>query len=151
MTIQEAQAELDELRGLAAQGVDLAPYRARVARLYRAVCRKALRECNCRDVLPDALIEIYVKLKNTDTTMNELKSSARLVNGVVLQVGGTHYTNANLTDDVARKFLAEFPQRADWFAVLPNADKGEETASEVVEPKNEPTAQPKKKTPRKRK
>ena len=55
--------------------------------------------------------------------MDEYKSTARLVNGVVLQHNGNHYTNANLTDEVARDFLAKYPQRVDWFAVLPTDTK----------------------------
>ena len=121
MTYQEAQAELTELRGLAATDKSLATFKKRVNDLYMAVCRKRLRECNCKDVVDDALIEIYAKLqqlKNNDT-MENIESKARLVNGVVLKVDNNHYTNANITDDVARKFLAAFPQRKDWFAVLP--------------------------------
>lgn len=60
-------------------------------------------------------------------------AKARLVNGVVLQVGGVHYTNANLTDEVARTFLSAFPMRKDWFAVLPPA--------EVPEKQSEPKAE----------
>lgn len=46
-------------------------------------------------------------------------AQARLVMGVVVFCGGKHYTNKNLTDEVARLFLEKFPQRKDWFEVLP--------------------------------
>lgn len=75
-------------------------------------------------------------------------AKARLVNGVVLQVGGTHYTNANLTDEVARAFLSAFPMRKDWFAELPPAEaedaekQGEKDAENVTEkPADEPKAE----------
>lgn len=92
-------------------------------------------------------------------------AKARLVNGVVLQVGGIHYTNANITDEVARAFLSAFPMRKDWFAELPpaevkeDAEKQDEPKAEDVpekpadEPKVEeqPTAPAEKKSAGKRK
>ena len=87
---------------------------------------------------------------------------ARLVRGVVIQRNGNHYTNANITDEIAREFLAEFPQRKDWFEVLPSATSSKEvvaevaenptkTASKDVESENKPTTPKKKKTSSKRK
>ena len=65
-------------------------------------------------------------------------AQARLVNGVVLQWKGNHYTNNNLTDDVAREFLAAYPQRKDWFAELPSATTDKQVVAEVA---NEPSAE----------
>jgi hypothetical protein len=157
MTDQEAQAELMILRGLASSGNDLALVKERIDRLYWTVCHKHLRTCNCKDKYKDALMEIYAKLKfhkKTNTTM----AQARLVNGVVLQWKGNHYTNSNLTDEVAREFLALFPQRKDWFAELPSATTEKAVVAEVadepsaeVSTENEPTTPKKKKSARKRK
>ena len=91
--------------------------------------------------------------------------NAKLVRGVVLQHNGNHYTNANLTDDVAREFLAKFPNRKDWFEVLPSATTAKEVVAEVaettekvaemppkeVEGENKPVTTKKKKTAKKRK
>ena len=157
MNEQEAQAELMILRGLASSGNDLALVRERIDRLYWAVCRKHLRTCKCKNVEKDALLEIYAKLmyhKKTNKTM----AQAKLVNGVVLKWQGNHYTNANLTDEVAREFLDAFPVRKDWFAVLPSASTEKQVVAEVAEmpsaevsPQSEPTTPKKKKTARKRK
>ena len=157
MTEHEAQAELMILRGLADGGGDLALVRERIDRLYWAVCRKHLRTCKCKNVEKDALLEIYSKLmyhKKTNTTM----AQARLVNGVVLQWKGNHYTNNNLTDEVAREFLKAFPMRKDWFAELPSASTAKEVTAEVanepsaeVSAKTEPTAPKNKKKSAKRK
>ena len=158
MTEQEAQAELMILRGLADSGNDLALVKERIDRLYWAVCRKHLRTCKCKNKYMDALLEIYAKLKNPETMADRLNTQARLVNGVVLFVDGNHYTNRNLTDDVARQFLAKFPQRKDWFASLPSATTEKAVVAEVAEePSNEvkaekqPTAPKKKKSAKKRK
>ena len=156
MTDQEAQAELMILRGLAEGGGDLALVKERIDRLYWAVCRKHLRTCRCKDKYKDALFEIYAKLR-FNSKNNTTMAKARLVNGVVLQVGGIHYTNANLTDEVARVFLSAFPMRKDWFAILPPAVEKEdaENVAEMTadEPKVEkqPTATKTKKSARKRK
>ena len=159
MTEHEAQAELMILRGLADSGGDLALVKERIDRLYWAVCRKHLRKCNCKDKYKDALLEIYAKLmyhQKTNTTMAQ--AQARLVRGVVLQWKGAHYTNNNLTDEVARDFLASFPQRKDWFEILPSATTDKQVVAEVadepsaeVSAENEPTTPKKKKTARKRK
>lgn len=137
MTEQEAQAELMILRGLASSGNDLALVRERIDRLYWAVCRKHLRTCRCKNVEKDALLEIYAKLKyhqKTNTTM----AQARLVNGVVLQWKGNHYTNNNLTDEVAREFLTAFPMRKDWFEILPSATTEKQVVAEVAEMPKKP-------------
>lgn len=157
MTEQEAQAELMILRGLASSGNDLALVKERIDRLYWAVCRKHLRTCKCKDKYKDALVEIYAKLMYHQKTNTNMAHS-RLVNGVVLQWKGNHYTNNNLTDEVAREFLAAFPQRKDWFAELPSATTEKQVVAEVanepsaeVSAETEPTTPKKKKTARKRK
>lgn len=92
-------------------------------------------------------------------------AQARLVMGVVVFYGGKHYTNKNLTDDVARAFLEKFPQRKDWFEVLPPADiqkevveeesetneNGAEEASKSEKVADKPTAPKAKKSAKKRK
>lgn len=157
MTEQEAQAELMILRGLATSGNDLALVRERIDRLYFAVCRKHLRKCRCKNVEKDALLEIYAKLMYQRKS-NKKMAQAKLVNGVVLKWQGNHYTNANLTDEVAREFLSAFPVRKDWFAVLPSASTEKQVVAEVAEmpsaevsPKSEPTTPKKKKNAKKRK
>ena len=133
MTYDSANIELEELRGIVSQGGDLAPYKVKIENLYWQICRKRLRQCNCKDILKDALIECITKLKVTTpkrfTIMAETK--ARLVKGVVIQWEYNHYTNANITDEVAREFLAAFPMRTDWFEVLP--EKVEKTPEKVAE------------------
>ena len=84
------------------------------------------------------------------------ETKAKLVKGVVIQWKYNHYTNANITDEVAREFLEAFPMRTDWFEVLPAK---EEKAPEKVEEKpatsekvaEKVTTPKKKKTPKKRK
>lgn len=165
MTFSEAQAELTKLRGLAEGGEDLAFVKERIARLYLAVCHKTLKRCNCKDKYRDALYEIYYNLKYYESNMEEFNSTAKLVNGVVLFVDGKHYSNNNLTDEVARTFLARFPQRKNWFSVLPAKapkkqseakvaempEKDSQVLSKGIKPQNQTTTPKKKKSPKKRK
>lgn len=137
MTTEQAKAELSHLRGIAEGGDIPSNFKARLEALYWAVCRKTLRKCNCKDVIPDALAEIYFKLKTIND--NDMATTARLVNGVVLQHKGNHYTNANITDKVAREFLAEFPQRKDWFATLPAEEKDSEANTPKAEVGDKPS------------
>lgn len=150
MTESEAQAELMILRGLAEGGGDLALVKERIDRLYWAVCRKHLRTCRCKDKYRDALFEIYAKLR-FNSKNNTTMAKARLVNGVVLQVGGIHYTNANLTDEVARAFLSAFPMRTDWFAVLPPAEEKEDAENVAEKPTDEPKVEKQPTTPKTKK
>ncbi len=149
MTISEAQAELMILRGLAESGNDLALVKERIDRLYFAVCGKHLRKCKCKNVYKDALLEIYAKLSSNTKKTNTMAKS-RLVAGVVLQVDGNHYTNKNLTDEVARKFLAKFPMRKDWFEVLPSAPKKVDEAKDAEVPDNGTEIPPKEIKPTKK-
>ena len=158
-----ANKELDEMRVIVEMGGDLAPYKQRIEKLYLQVCGKHLRKCKCKNVLKDAFIEIYSQLRRNKvlTTKNGNMAKAKLVMGVVVFWGGTHYTNKNLTDDVARQFLAKFPQRKDWFQILPpdevvevadnTPERGAEIAPEEVKSKSKPIAPKKKKTAKKRK
>ena len=50
------------------------------------------------------------------------KTIYKLKNGTLLQMGfgsGEFYTNANLTDEVAERYLAKYPERINYFAVYP--------------------------------
>ena len=148
MINEQAHNELTALRGLIDSGADLASLRGRIDALYFAVCGKHLRKCNCKNVEMDAIVEIHRKLKMYETKKIDMtQAQARLVNGVVLQWKGNHYTNSNLTDEVAREFLAAFPIRKDWFAVLPSVEEPEAEVSE--EPAKAPTKSTKKKGKRK--
>ena len=138
MTSEEANIELEVLRGIADSGESLAPYRERIEALYLAVLGRHLRKCKCKNVLKDALIEIYSRLRRKGTIKKSNNmAQARLVKGVVVFFEGSHYTNANLTDDVARAFLEKFPQRKDWFEVLPSATTAKEVVAEAEVAEND--------------
>ena len=61
------------------------------------------------------------------------KCTSLLLNGVVIPHNGNYYSNANLTDDIARAYLHAFPTRAELFDVLP--PEREKKPKAVAKPK----------------
>lgn len=117
-----ALAELNKLKGYSVTG-SLLLHESEFDALYMAVCGKHLRNCKCKDRLNDALIEIHVTLKKQ---LNEMKNICRLRKGVVIMhvqgYEGKVFNHTNITDDVARAYLAQHPEKAVYFDVLPEAE-----------------------------
>ena len=118
MDVLEVNNRLEELRGTSALS---ASDKSEIALLYSAVLGKTFIKTSCNDCYHDAIIEMYLYLKNNGK-MKE-KCSYRLKNGVLLQTefgGGDMYTNANLTDSVAEKYLAKNPKGIQFFEGFPS-------------------------------
>lgn len=79
--------------------------------MFHEVLGRTFTKTSCGDCYRDAVIEMYSYLKRYGK-MKE-KSSYALKNGVLLQVGfgsSEMYTNNNLTDEAAERYLAENPK-----------------------------------------
>lgn len=137
MTRDEALQRLDELKGQLGHPIALLTYAEEIERLSMAVLGHGVRRCNCRDRYADALIEIYNYLKTHEEMRSEIK--CRLRRGLLLRHDGEFYTSMTITDEVARAYLAEHPENASWFEVLPSpADEPtEEQAEEPTEAAND--------------
>jgi hypothetical protein len=88
---------------------------------YYKALGKTFRKTSCSDCYHDAAIEICLYLKRNGK-MKE-KSNYALKNGILLQPEfgkSSFYTNANLTDEVAEKYLAKHPENINMFSVYPN-------------------------------
>ena len=90
-----------------------------ISNLYTEVLGKKVRDCNCRDKWRDAVIEALLYLKK-HKAMRE-KCDYKLRAGVILHISGSSevYTNDNLTNEVAEKFLKDNPNAVGRFAVIP--------------------------------
>lgn len=89
--------------------------------LYPEVLGKTFKKTSCNDCYRDAVFEMYAYLKKNGK-MKE-KSIYGLKNGVLLQMtfgSGEFYTNANLTDEAAERFLQANPDKANFFSVIPD-------------------------------
>lgn len=92
-----------------------------IERWFHEALGKTFHKTSCGDCYRDAAIEIFLYLKRNGN-MKE-KSNYSLKNGILIQPEfgkSSFYTNANLTDEVAEKFLAKHPENINMFSVYPN-------------------------------
>lgn len=118
MGIEEVVNQMQELGSKASLS---SSDKLEIERLYYEMLGKTFHKTSCGDCYRDAAIEIYLYLKRNGK-MKE-KSNYALKNGVLLQPefgNSSFYTNANLTDEVAEKYLAKHPKNINMFAVFPN-------------------------------
>lgn len=123
MTIEEARASIIDLRGRFAS-----PYnqtdKGLIERLYWEVLGRVFRPTSCQNCYHDAVIEIYSYLKKHDTMAEEKKyllKAGAIINTPAFDEGKI-YSNANLTDDVARRYLERYPNRVVLFQKLPDPE-----------------------------
>ena len=94
--------------------------RAFLDKVYYELFGKVITNRGCSDCYRDAYIEIKIRLKK-DKTMPK-KSDYKLKAGAVITFFGQSkaYTSANLTNEVAERYLALNPNNANIFAELPD-------------------------------
>ena len=150
MSFEEAKIKAERLRGRFDAPFSFSD-KKEIEVMYWEVLGKRLSPTNCQQCYHDALIEIYLYLKNNNK-MKE-KSNYRLRAGFIINTpafnNGKVYSNANLTDEVAESYLAKFPNQVKMFEALPKgfsiksiqskvkkaeaAKKAEEEAKKVAE------------------
>lgn len=94
--------------------------RAFLDKVYHTLFGHEITNKGCSDCYRDAYMEIKIKLKK-DKAMPK-KSDYKLKAGAVISFFGHSraYTSANLTNEVAEKYLAMNPNNANLFAELPD-------------------------------
>ena len=119
MNVEDAKTIVQELKGRFDAAFSSSD-KERIEMLYWEVLGKELKPTSCQQCYHDALIEIYLYLKKYNK-MKE-KSKYRMRAGFIINCpafdGGKIYTNDNLTDDVAERYLARFPQTVEMFQEL---------------------------------
>jgi hypothetical protein len=137
MTYEEALARVEELRGHGNAPFSVEQKRL-IARMYPEVMGKAFRRTACQRCYHDAVIEMTIKLRK-EQKMRE-KCDYHMRAGFIIRCGdfdnGEIYTNANLTNDVAKRYLERFPNKRVMFDRIP-----EETAEMPVQGEKEPSKQ----------
>jgi len=88
--------------------------------MYYMIYGKEITNKGCSNCYRDAYIEIYTKLKREQKMPK--KSSYQLKAGAVITFFGSSqaFTNANLTDEVAIKYLSLCEENAKMFSYLPD-------------------------------
>ena len=144
MTYDEAVGLSDALR----ESFD-APFSASdkslIERLYDAVLGRRFQPTNCQQCYHDALIEIICFLKKEKRMAERSKYIMRA--GFIIHSplfdNGKIYSNDNLTDDVAERYLSMFPQKRPMFDLRPS--DGQKTGGVVnVSPKRKKARKTKK-------
>ena len=126
MTIERARQQSEELKGRYDS-----PYNSEdkqlIRLLYREVLGKEMRQTNCQSCFHDAVIEIYLHLKKNNDMAKPKKYTLRA--GFIISCptfkGGKIYTNDNLTDEVAEKYIEQFPQQKRFFVIDNTIEKGQ--------------------------
>lgn len=111
-----------------------------IERLYTEVLGKKFVKTSCSDCYHDAVIEMFLYLRKHGKMKD--KCSYVLKNGALLQMkfgSGEMYTNANLTDEVAERYLAANPSGRVLFASMPEdwadrvSSRSDGTAEEIID------------------
>ena len=120
MSFEEAKIKAERLRGRFDAPFSFSD-KKEIEVMYWEVLGKRLSPTNCQQCYHDALIEIYLYLKNNNK-MKE-KNNYRLRAGFIINTPafnkGKVFSNANLTDGVAESYLAKFPNQVKMFEALP--------------------------------
>lgn len=154
MTYNEALVIVTELN----RGRKSAPYsveeKALIERIYPDIMGRRFRRTSCRRCYHDAVIEMAVKLRKSKEMERIEKCDYRMRAGFIIHNpaidGGKVYTNANLTNEVAEKYLALYPQKAVMFEKIPakveQPAKPAETPANDEKPAEQVSNQPSEKT-----
>lgn len=123
MELAEVNKTIEELKGR----FD-APFgssdKSTIEYLYYEVTGKTFVPTSCQQCYHDGLIEIYHYIKKYGKMAE--KSNYRLRAGAIINcptfMGGKVFTNDNLTDEVAKNYLEQFPDNEDLFQKVPEDD-----------------------------
>jgi hypothetical protein len=125
MTHDEALARANELRGRHNSSPFNSQEKRSIEELHREVIGYDMKPTTCQNCYHDALILIILRLKKTTAMAKDRQYTLR--NGFIIHSPifhqGAVYTNANLTDEVAREYLERFPANVTMFSKIPQVAK----------------------------
>lgn len=95
----------------------------RIRSAYMATYKKEVNR-TCGNCLGDALAElIHFNRKDSEQMKKQIECRYRLRAGMLIRLGfgdNKYYSNANLTDEVAEKYILANPERIDDFQTVPD-------------------------------
>ena len=111
--------------------------RDEIAALYEAVLARPLKRTNCQRCYHDALSEVICYLRKEKRMRERSKYVMRA--GYIIHSpefdGGKIYTNDNLTDDVAERFMEQYPNTKKMFDLRPTDVKVAKVVNDTPKPK----------------
>lgn len=121
MTYKEAVAIVEDLRSRFDSPFG-ASDKATIEKLYIMVVRKQFVPTTCQQCYHDALIEIYLTLKNSKAMPKQCNYAMKA--GFIISCPdfyhGKIFTNENLTDKVAHEYLTKYPHMESYFQKIPS-------------------------------
>lgn len=100
-----------------------------IANLYYEVIGKTFVQTSCQQCYHDGLIEIYHYIRKHGKMAEKL--NYRLKAGAIINCpafkGGKIFSNDNLTDEIAKEYLSQFPDNVELFQKVP--EKKENTVA----------------------
>lgn len=124
MELPEADRIIEDLKGRFDAPFNSSD-KTTIERLYRAVLGKTFVPTSCQQCYHDGLVEVYNHLKKYRKMAKT--SNYRLKAGAIINcpnfMNGKVFSNDNITDGVARKYLKQFPNNVDMFQVVPEEEK----------------------------
>lgn len=98
--------------------------KSRIESLYYEVIGKTFVPTSCQQCYHDGLIEIYHYIKKYGKMAEKL--NYRLKAGAIINcpafMGGKVFSNDNLTDEVAKNYLKQFPDNVELFQKVPEEE-----------------------------
>lgn len=146
MTYDEALVLIEELRGHGRAPFSI-EQKQLIERIYPQIMGRNFRKTSCKRCYHDAVIEMVVKLRRTKKMEPKRNCKYIMRAGFVIRHpqidGGKIYTNANLTDEVAEKYIELFPQKAHMFDRIPDLpEERVEAPAEVTKEAEQASVQP---------
>jgi hypothetical protein len=114
---REILLKLEEMKGRLSSGLSSSD-KSFIEKIQETVLRRPFVKTSCNDCYKDAVIEMYLFLQKNEIMQ---KTNYTLKAGVILQTAGDPniYTNSNLTDKAAERYLKDNPNRINFFASHP--------------------------------
>lgn len=136
MTYEDAQRHIDELMTRYNAPFSAADKRL-ISELYPEILNKKFRATSCQRCFHDAVMEMALFLRK-EKKMADKTRRYTMRAGFIIACPKFHngkiYSNANVTDEIAEEYLAQFPNQAKYFDIKPQEmpSNGETPAEGVV-------------------
>lgn len=117
MNYDETLKTLESLHSLIAGGGDDSIYDATqkrwISTLYKKEMGETIKECGCKNKYTDAVTLLYLRLRRKGELAENETYTMRA--GEIIWLDGNCYSRHNLTDDIAKKYLALHPDAKSKF------------------------------------
>lgn len=121
MTVEEALSILTTLSQVRGRKFNESE-RSSIGSVYATVLGKPFKVTSCNDCYRDAVIESLCYIRKYNKFREYINMEYRLSPGAVVRIyNDAHtYTNNDLTDEIAERYIMQDPSNIRWFAEYPS-------------------------------